>query len=59
MDELNTDLAALEAALGKVQDDVTALPAPSSDPVATAAIAALEELGYTVTPPEAEIPATT
>jgi hypothetical protein len=73
MDELNTDLEALQTAVQNVVNDVASLPEPGgSDPndaVVSSMVSALEAAGYTVTAPaiqisvvdgsEPEIPATT
>lgn len=59
--QLNTDLAAAEAALVAVTADVTALATSEPDPsvaVVSSMVTALEAAGYTVTAPATNIPVT-
>ena len=54
MDQLNTDLAAVDTALAAVKADVSGLATPTVDPsvaVVDSMVTALETAGYTVTAP--------
>ena len=54
MDQLNTDLTAVQTAVDAVKADVAALATPAVDPsvaVVDSMVTALEAAGYTVTAP--------
>jgi hypothetical protein len=54
MDQLNTDLTAVQTAVDAVKADVAALATPAVDPsvaVVDSMVTALETAGYTVTAP--------
>lgn len=61
MDQLNTDLQALQTAVANIVSDVASLSQPSSvvdpnDAVVESMVAALTSAGWTVTAPEVETP---